>query len=229
MTQKRKGLNEPFEKRYPNGFDAMQELIKVHGQEKANKLLQALITKTLTIQSELKTPHDHVCYEIANNDELFDHIAFYVSGDPEGLNDYPEVTKKLEDVLKKMKPFKPIDSSGHPMDLYRGESKGRKYENYREVESWTPNKETALDFAKNVADSAVRKTVGAVQGFSLESLVSWRMLTHPNENHYSGGQSEWLILRPKNVKTVYTEDKGWSFGEELAKNEEKFYPTKWRR
>lgn len=177
------------------------------------KKIQARIVAN-DIQSEIKTPLDQVCYEIASNDELFNHISFYVSGDPEGLNDYPEVTRKLEAVLKKMKPFKPTASDGRPMDLYRGESEARKYENYREVESWTPNKKVALDFAINASYApAVRKTMGGVQGFSLESLVYWRMRIHRNESHYSGGQAEWLLIRPKNVKTVYTKDEGWSAGE----------------
>lgn len=149
------------------------------------------------------TPYDKICISIVKDEDLFNHIGHYVSGDPEALNDHPALTKKLESWLKKIPPI-----SSHPsLPLYRGESANQ--EQIRSVQSWTPIKEVALDFAKNVAGSVVLRTKGPVQGVSLQDLAHWRMREFPDESHYSGGQAEWLVLRPKNIETVYSKKTGW--------------------
>ena len=167
------------------------------------------------------TPYDQICQEIVGDDELFEHVVHYVSGDPEGFNDYPESTKKLEAILAKLPPLRPGQHIEFSRYLYRGESKRREFENTRSVESWTPNKDTALDFAKNVAASVVQRTSGPVQGVALSDLAYWGSQLR-GKAIYAGDQAEWLVLRPKNVKTVYSEETGWVHGEEPPRRSRSF-------
>jgi hypothetical protein len=155
--------------------------------------------------SDAKTPYDRLCVSIANDDELFEHVIHYVAGDPEALNDYPDLTRKLEGLLSELAPFKPVMSRV----FYRGESEYRRYSKPRQVESWTPNKEVALDFAKNVSDPAVRRIYPPIQGVQVADLGYWRSRLRPDFKYYGDSQAEWLILRPKKVDTVYTKEGGW--------------------
>jgi hypothetical protein len=169
---------------------------------------QAKIRNRYDVVSET-SPYDLMCQEIVEDDDMFKHITHYVSGDPEALSEYPEDTKKLEAILKKSPPLKAGGKGMVPKYFFRGETESQKhgYEDTRSVQSWTPNKEVALDFAKNVG-GVVRRTSGPVQGVSLSDLCYWRMQARPGENHYCSDLGEWLLLRPKHVETVYTKETG---------------------
>ena len=167
--------------------------------------------RTKYLVSAADTPYDKMCQEIVKDESLLDHIAHYVSGDPDALSQYPADTKKLESILKKGPWLKAGGVGMIPKYFYRGEALKRDFSEYgyetRLVESWSPNKEEALDFAKNVAGGVVRQATSPVQGVLISDLAYWSTLA--GKNMYSGGISEWLLLRPKHVKTVYTKEDGW--------------------
>lgn len=124
---------------------------------------------------------------IADDDELFSAVALYTARAPDIFEQDPAVLKKFIKLLKRIKPFRPRFGT-----FYRGEpTECRPHP--RGLRSWSANKETAEDFARDYVEGVVCWQIGPVRGVSIEGIAMWRMRVR-EESHYAGMQAEWLLL-----------------------------------
>jgi GNAT superfamily N-acetyltransferase/uncharacterized ParB-like nuclease family protein/2'-5' RNA ligase len=196
-------------------FELGEELAPSHFSDKPNRwnLNRRKGPKAAAFDDDgtPKTKYDKVCYEIANDDDLWNLITSYVQH-PDILSESP-LTDKLVALIKTVPTLTPNPWAADPEDkcLYRGEPYYSGADSYYHdgkavwtgshfpLLSWSANYKTAAGFADG-PNGIVWKTVGKVQGVALESLVTWRMRVRQGESHYSGMQAEWFVL--SNCKAV---------------------------
>lgn len=174
-------------------------------EPKIDPILRSINPNLRKRTSEMpRSKYDKACYQIANDDELWNVVANYVS-DP----DTP--IEKLAPIIRTIPPF--IPNPWGSKSLYRGEPhySGKHDENWgyrgiptwtgshREVLSWSSNWDTAKYFAEG-RDGFVWQTVGKIQGVSLSDIITWRMRLRQGESHYSGMQAEWFVLNKLKAK-----------------------------
>jgi len=142
--------------------------------------------------------YERACYLIADDDELWNMVADYVS-----VPDAP--IEKLAPIIKTIPAFVPNQWTQGKC-LYRGEpgyygEYNEKYHNegiptwtgsHREVTSWSSNWDTAKYFAEN--RGFVWQTVGKIKGVALADICTARNRLRPKESNYCGMQAEWFVL-----------------------------------
>lgn len=159
--------------------------------------LDEMVFKVLSGRSvkDVLAEADHLSYEeivlqIVEDDDLWDLVAAYHSADPDSFENRPEETRRLIAILKRLEPFRPRGGGV----LYRGEPEQSR-ERQRGLRSWTSNRRTAEQFAKDYGASGVVRVLSRpMQAVSIEDLVVARMRLRPGESHFPGEQAEWLVL-----------------------------------
>jgi hypothetical protein len=128
---------------------------------------------------------------IASNDDLFFTVAAYKWENPDTFEESPEQLERLIKILKRIKPFRPWFKT-----FYRGQPYADISESAvmtRGIRSWSANRDTAEDFARDSPDGVVLVRTGPVKGVEISGILMWRMRM-TNESYYSGMQAEWLLL-----------------------------------
>lgn len=128
---------------------------------------------------------------IAADDDLFNAVAIYTAANPDIFEDWPHEREKLIDILNRIKPFTPWFKT-----FYRGQPDAddpSAIPMRRGFRSWTANRKTAEDFARDYRGGVVLVRSGKVKGIEIQGIATWRMRM-TNESHYGGIQAEWLLL-----------------------------------
>lgn len=143
----------------------------------------------------LKTPVsvDEAEALIAADDDLFGAVSEYTRN-PDTFEELPTLRNELVKILKRIRPFTPYFKM-----FYRGQPDSDNPDAAamkRGFRSWSANRKTAEDFARDYRDGIVLVRTGPVKGVEVQGIATWRMRM-TNESHYGGMQAEWLLLDPK--------------------------------
>jgi len=129
---------------------------------------------------------------IAVNEDLFWAVAEYTRN-PDTFEELPHLRNELIKILNRIKPFRPYFKN-----FYRGQPYADNPDAVamkRGFRSWSANRKTAEDFARDYPDGTVLVRTGPVKGVEIQGIATWRMRM-TNESHYGGMQAEWLLLDP---------------------------------
>lgn len=152
-----------------------------------------------TLRKKGKLTEDEAAAVIADDDELFEVVALYTAQDPQIFEREPQLRDELLKILRRVKPFTPSFKT-----FYRGQPGPcgpEPEEMARGFRSWSVNRETAEDFARDYPHDVriVCTRIGPVRGVSISDIVMWRMRVR-DESHYSGMQAEWLLLEEEDAQ-----------------------------
>lgn len=129
---------------------------------------------------------------IASDEDLFWAVAEYTRN-PDTFEDLPNVRERLIKILKRIKPFTPYFKTFYRGQPYTDDPDAVAMK--RGFRSWSANRKTAEDFARDYRDGTVLVRTGPVKGVEIQGIATWRMRM-TNESHYGGMQAEWLLLDP---------------------------------